>query len=133
MSPTRRNWQNAYIITLSKGLNAIEGEEPSGAWVDFSSLRAREFERPGWLAPSTSRNVMICSIALENKRSGVQPMITRSFLANRGSFSRYTVRQSHQAMKPENLIPNTMATPVRRTMVAKLSRFLKDERCWWKA
>jgi hypothetical protein len=34
------------------------------------------------------------------------------FLTKRGSFSKYTVRQRHHATKPENLIPNIMATPV---------------------
>jgi hypothetical protein len=30
MLPICHNWQNAYIISLSKGLNALEGQVPSG-------------------------------------------------------------------------------------------------------
>src|SRR3989442_16005023 len=45
--------------------------------------------------------------SLANKRSSVQPSITRNFLGRRGSFIRYTVRQSTHAIKPENFTPNT--------------------------
>ena len=101
------SWPQFSITSFS----LFEPDEPS----DAARARIRAIRL---VSSSTSRNVIICSISLENKRSSVQPLITRSFLANRGSFSKYTIRQSHQAMKPENLIPNTMATPVRCPMVA---------------
>jgi hypothetical protein len=51
MPPICRNWQNAYIISLSKGLNALEGQNTLVAseesWT-FLSLLAREFESSGW-------------------------------------------------------------------------------------
>jgi hypothetical protein len=45
-----RNWQNTYIIYLSKGLDALEGQVPSGHAQIFLSLLVREFESSGWLA-----------------------------------------------------------------------------------
>src|SRR5512142_1127328 len=63
-----------------------------------------------------------CTISFENTRSKVQSMATRSFFSNRGNLLRYTVRQIHQAMKPENLNPRMLATPVRLPMVASCPR-----------
>src|SRR6266576_2688936 len=57
-------------------------------------------------------------MSFENTRSRVQSMATRSFFSNRGNLLRYTVRQIHQARKPENLSPRMLATPVRFPMVA---------------
>src|SRR5438876_8832797 len=77
------------------------------------------------LSASTSRKVIICSMSRANKRSSVQSIITRNFFGNRGSFIRYTVRQSTHAIKPENFTPNTMATPFRRPIVASCPSVVK--------
>jgi hypothetical protein len=103
---------------------------PSGLVVSLSLCPARARIRAATLlSASKSRKVIICSISLENKRSSVQSTITRSFLGNRGSFIKYTIRHSHQATKPENLIPNTLATPVRRPMVASCPNVVKTNGC----
>src|SRR5687768_1752594 len=50
--------------------------------------------------PRTVRN---CTKSFAKIRSSVQSIATRIFLSRRGSLLRYTVRQSHQAKKPEKL------------------------------
>src|SRR5204862_2804546 len=45
----------------------------------------------------------------------------------RGSLVREVVRHGHQAMKPENLKPRILATPVRRPMAANWPMVLKTK------
>src|SRR4051794_3924564 len=76
----------------------------------------------GWPAIPVSRTVRNCTMSFEKNRSSVQSSATRSFFSKRGSFSRYTVLQSHHAGNPEKWNPKMRATPVRLPMAASCPR-----------
>ena len=124
-------WSLGTGLAILGGVTGQPGVEVTSSWSSRTNAALRSFFSRNRLRDSKSlnvsmsRNVMSCSISLPNKRSKLQPIATCSFLANPGSFKRYTVRQSHQAKIPENFMPNTMTTPVRCPIVANCPKVLK--------
>jgi hypothetical protein len=108
-----RSLQFARVISPDKNSQAPHAASFAAGGCPLSRSAWLGYERY-WALDSCEN----CTISFENTRSRVQSMATRSFFSNRGNLLRYTVRQIHQARKPENLSPRMLATPVRFPMVA---------------